>query len=248
MPAELRLEEDTQPLLRPHQVEEMREEVQRLGEMLDPNAPEAVRASPMDRAEAVRQMRKLRRQLSASTPEPYPTADLDKAVAYERELRERFTDGMPTSTEMRRNPPGAVDKHRAWERRHKDTILRWKNVRLRLHASGYGDDVRDARDVANVERFRPAGGAMAELPMDGAQIPQKRAMHGLDSFIPKGMMSEQEREAFQAETRLFMEALAISDPVARAKALAFLRGEASGEDVPAGIAQARQAAASSPKK
>lgn len=82
-------------------------------------------------------------------------------------------EGIPTQAEMRRNPSGAVDKHQNWQYRNKQRMAEWKNIRLRLHASGALENVRpDATDVANFEQFRPSGGP-GELNMHNEQIQGK---------------------------------------------------------------------------
>jgi hypothetical protein len=37
---------------------------------------------------------------------------------------------MPSQEEMRKAPPGAVDKHMGWEKRNKPKIAEWKNLRF----------------------------------------------------------------------------------------------------------------------
>lgn len=144
-----------------------------------------------------RQIRAIDRQLQTDAPRPYSESERDAAVARERDLREKIREGMCTQAEMRRNPAGATDKHRAWEKARKADVLEWKNVRVRMHASGMIDSVRDAQDVANIETFRPAH-ASHELNMDNAQIP------GKDIYLPSGpiavrnVMSDEDREAHKA--------------------------------------------------
>ena len=86
-------------------------------------------------------------------------------VVRSKDLLGDILQGMPSQEEMRKSPPGAVDKHRQWERRNKTKILEWKNLQLRLNA-GSGD-----RDVANLERHRPTA---SSLNMDSAFIPGKQ--------------------------------------------------------------------------
>ena len=119
-----------------------------------------------------RQLRALNAQLVSQSPKAYKSDEVDKAVAREKVLREQFTEGMLTQAEMRKTPTGAVDKHIAWERRNKEAILEWKNIRLRLQESGGIDGMTDARDVANIERYRPVGGS-GELPMHNPLIAGK---------------------------------------------------------------------------
>jgi hypothetical protein len=158
------------PLLRPNQLDEMAEERVRLEGLLSNDQPSWARASPEARKNAARQLKKIDRQIAAQIPVSYLETDLDNAVKRELELRGQFIEGMPTSAEMRRNPAGAVDKHRSWEARNKAVILEWKNIRLRLHAGGnIANTPVDATDVANIEMYRPVGGP-TEGNLDNAQI------------------------------------------------------------------------------
>lgn len=179
------------PLLRPHQVEEMRDEERRLTETLQ--APPHISNQVQDRPAMVRQLRRLRQQLQTQAPTEYPETEKDAAVQREAALREQFTAGMPTQAEMRRNPSGAVDKNRAWSQRNKDAILEWKNIRLRLHAGGdLPNTLADARDIANIEMFRPHA-ASHELTMRGEQIPGKEWYMPTGAIPIRNVMSNADR-------------------------------------------------------
>lgn len=160
-------QESTKSLYRPHQVEQSKEEIKRLENTL--NAPPHIAAQIQDRGEMTRQLRSLRHDMETQAPKPY-LGELDDAVKRSEQLREEIVQGMPTHPEMRRNPVGAVDKNRKWERRNKAKILEWKNIQLRLHAGGHLDELPDSKDVANFERHRPVD-ASHELNMHGEQIP-----------------------------------------------------------------------------
>ena len=163
--------EGLSPLMRPNQVEEALEERKRLQSQIDiTGKPAWEQASVEARRDAARLLGRIDKQLGSQVPTAYDREELDTAVAREAHLREQFTTGMPTQEEMRRNPAGAVDKHRSWEARNKAAILEWKNVRLRLHAGGDIKDVpRDANDIANMEMYRPSGG-VGQMNLDNAQI------------------------------------------------------------------------------
>lgn len=203
----------TRPLLRPRQVHQLREEVRRLDDMLA--QPQHV-LQHVDVPQALRQRTNLSKQLDQLTPRPPAEEERDAIVRREAELREDIRQGMPTAAEMRRNPAGAVDKHRAWERRKKKKILEWKNTRLRMHAGGMlGDLPEDASDVANVETFRPTGGAH-ELDMYHEQIP------GKDFHLPPGPVAstnhaegEDRRQWLQETCQLLAEFAAKGDAKAR---------------------------------
>lgn len=168
--------ERTAPYLKLNQLEEMTAERDRLSNML--RAPPHLRNAIQDAATMMSTLKRIERSIERDTPRAYVGADLDKAVAREKELREEWSAGMPTQEEMRRNPPGALDKHMKWEARNKLRIAEWKNVKRRLLASGAVGEAESDRSVANVEMFRPRGGAQ-ELNMDGAQIPRSVTYSGL---------------------------------------------------------------------
>lgn len=127
----------------------------------------------IENPEAVRhQIRQADRGLEQAA-KPIPADQIDAAVKLEETLREGWLDGMPTQAEMRKNPPGAVDKHRSWEAKHKTKVLNWKGLCRRLHASGISEShLPDQGDISNVEMYRPKDGS-GELAMDNAQIPGK---------------------------------------------------------------------------
>lgn len=157
----------TPSLYRPAQIEEAKAEIEDLSGVIDPNNVSTFRTSKPVRIRAQRQLATIRTNLDRYTPKPYAGDELDKAKAESDALREAMVaDGMPTSAEMRRCPPGTVDKHRAWEARNKNNWLRWKYLVQRLHAGS------DARDTANFERHRPQGGA-AEADLSVSLVPSK---------------------------------------------------------------------------
>lgn len=150
---------DTKPLLRPDQLQSAQEEIKSLEHKLN---------NPLiqDKGEVHKQLRRARHTLDMQTPRaPEDSEEEGRMVKRSDELLAEILQGMPSQEEMRKAPPGAVDKHRQWERRNKLKILEWKNLRLRLTV-GSGD-----REVANLERHRPRS---STLNMDNAQIPGKQ--------------------------------------------------------------------------
>lgn len=186
--------ERLQPYLRPNQVEQLIDERASIDNML--NAPEYIKNQIQDKGAMLRHARSIDKTLHENVATPYLDTERDRAARREKELLEDITAGMPTQAEMRRSPPGAVDKHRAWERDNKQKILEWKNLRIRMHVSGMLKDHETATDVANLERFRPVGGSQ-ELNMDNALI------GGKGIFLPNGpiavtnVMSDEDREAMK---------------------------------------------------
>lgn len=152
------LQLDNKPLLRPAQLADALDEKKALEKKLEsPNI--------QDKGEVARQLRRVSAGLRDQTPTPFSSSDIDKATALEAELREQILDGMPSHEEMRKAPPGAVEKHQAWEARTKHKMGLWKNLMLRLNA-GSSDG-----SVANFEKYRPR---TSTLNMDNAQIQGKQ--------------------------------------------------------------------------
>lgn len=167
--------ERTAPLLKQNQIDEISQERDRLSQTL--RAPPHLRNAIQDASTMFATLKRLEASLARDTPREYQGSDLDTAVRREKELREKIAEGMPTAAEMRRNPPGALDKHMNWEARNKQDIAEWKNIKRRLWASGAVSSAASDGSVANVEMFRPTGGP--ELSMENAQIPVARTYYGL---------------------------------------------------------------------
>ena len=220
MPATEPFKETTTPLLRPNQVEDMTDEKNRLEASI--SGPAHISGQIQNRGDIVRQLRSLARQLDTQSPQKYVGKELDAAVKREQKLREEFVVGMPTQEEMRRNPTGVVDKLIAWEGRHKDKILEWKNIRLRLFKSEALPSDIGPRDVANLERYRPTGGAQ-QLNMDNEQIP------GASFHLPDridgsvAVMTDEDAEIIKSfDTNLFVK-MALMSNEDRARVLEFAR-------------------------
>lgn len=168
------------PYLRPNQIDDMQREKRVIEGQL--NAPPYLRRVLDDPKQAIDTLARIAKQLDADAPKEYKGADLDTAVKRERELREAWLAGMPTAAEMRKNPPGALEKHMAWERRHRENIDEWKNIRQRLYTSGALPSEFEGSSVSNIEVYRPVGGPN-ELSMDGAQIAGKQWNFGVGGAV-----------------------------------------------------------------
>ncbi len=109
--------------------------------------------------------------LDGSPPSDLKGETKDALYARQQALETNIKVGMPTHEEMRRNPAGAVDKHRKWERANKANILERQNI---LHLLNPDDD---SKDLTNLDLLRPS-----QLPqstttfMSDAQIPGHFAM------------------------------------------------------------------------
>lgn len=92
----------------------------------------------------------------------------DMASKRVSELESQIKEGMLSSEEMRRAPPGAVDQNVAWERRNKNKIIQWRNLNAALHKGLPADQ---SQELGSIERLRPR---VSHLSMEGAQIPAVR--------------------------------------------------------------------------
>lgn len=115
------------------------------------------------------QLTRIEKEFEAQRPKEVPSSEVDAAVKECSDLQEEILRGMPSQEEMRKSPPGAIGKHRDWEKANKVRIQRWKELKLRLNIGS------DDPDIANLEMFRPKA---SSLNMDNAHIP------GKDIFIP----------------------------------------------------------------
>lgn len=154
------------------QVQELKEDIAGMEKSLaDPSSQFS------DRGMVAKQLRQLRNDLETGAP-PETTSEQRDALERERKrLIEKITDGMPSSEEMRKSPPGSQGKY---EKHKKLTIadqIRYKNVMRTLHP----DD--DNPDLANLEMLRPR---TSTLNMDNAFIP------GRDWFIPPATQAYKE--------------------------------------------------------
>jgi len=151
------------PLLRKDQVQDMEDEKL---------AAETKLRSPSflgDKYAVKEQLQALVQQLESQRPRPYTSAEIDGAVKREAQLRAEIREGMLSQEEMRKCPPGAVDRHRAWEKRNVGRIEEWQNIQRRLTCES--DDV----ESASIENFRPV---QSTMNMHNALIP------GKDYYLP----------------------------------------------------------------
>lgn len=166
----------THSLLRPDQVSEMEDEKSVLEKKLhNPNI--------QDKGAVADQLRRVTKQLETQRPKAFSSEEIDRAVKREAELRAEISQGMLSHEEMRKCPPGAVDRHRRWEKKNKKNILEWQNIQRRLHAND--DDL----ESASIENFRPTASTMN---MHGALIPGKQFHFGpIDAGLPVTFSVEQ---------------------------------------------------------
>lgn len=145
-------------LLRHDQIKELREDKAEIERVLnDPFLRQKVKVG-----EARRQLGNIDRMINDQAAEPLTSDESNKLHKMEKDLRAKITTNMPTQEIMRKNPPGAVNWHRTWEKAMKPFIKRWKNIRRQL------DPTSEDPDISNLERYRPPG-AVGTLRTD-AQI------------------------------------------------------------------------------
>jgi hypothetical protein len=148
---------DTKPLLRPAQLTDLQAEIKSAEEKMTNPGIE-------DKGTARKQYLRLKKNLEDQAPKPPQNGEEEgRMVSREKALLSEILEGMPSQEEMRKAPPGSVDKHMFWERKNKPKILEWKNLRLRLRPG--------ENEAADLERYRPVG---STLSMDGAFIPGKQ--------------------------------------------------------------------------
>lgn len=183
-----------QNLLRPQQVEEFKSEEQNLENML--------LEKDADKAVIHGQLRRTRKDLKDQTPVMPEGKAKDSMIQENKKLLETITTGMLSQEEMRKNPPGAVDRHLKWEREQKNNIVRWKNNELRLNA-GSSDT-----EIANLEKYRPVKSTMN---MVGAQISGTHYSLPSGKILAQNCVPDGQLDQYAAEVRANLIATAIRD-------------------------------------
>lgn len=209
------LDFDTTNLLRPNQLEDAKDEMARLEDMI--NAPPHIRNAISDMPELRRRFKNLKVEMDKATPRAFAPTERDAAMKEFARLADIIRDGMPSSEEMRRNPPGAVGKNRDWQERTKKAVARYKHLALRLQAGGdLPLRLKRSGDAANIELLRPLT-TSHQLSMEGAQIPKKTDYHFGDDIANTTVFSDNEIETIQTVDPEIADALALMTPELRAK-------------------------------
>ncbi len=217
-------------VLHPRQVTELTETKSRLAGML--NAPAWVRSQLQDGGAGVQKQINDVDNMLKQAPNPIPPDEIDAAVKTEGLLREKWLEGMPTQAEMRRNPPGAVDKNMSWQRQTKTAVAQWKNLRRRLHASGISEHkLSDEGDVSNIEMYRPVGGS-GEMNMDNAQIAGKDYHLPPPGAGPVAIMSDKDAAILGETNPELLEAMATLSNAQRTEVLEMVQTIARLEEKP----------------
>lgn len=211
----------TENVLHPRQTAELKETKARLAGML--SAPPYIRDQLADGgANVQKQIRDIDNMLKQA-PEPIPPDEIDAAVKTEKLLREKWLEGMPTQAEMRRNPPGAVDKNMSWQKKTKTAVAQWKRLRRQLHASGISEHhLADEGDVSNIELYRPRGGS-GEMGMDNAQIAGKDFHLPPPGAGPVVIMSDKDADVLRETNPELLAAMATLSNDQRGEVLEMVR-------------------------
>lgn len=216
---------DTTNLLRPHQVIDAKEELQSLSATL--NGPSHIRSRISDLGLMRQRRDNLAKELEKFTPKPFTTETRDTAISEFHALEDKIREGMPSSEEMRRNPPGAVGKQLSWDKAQRNNVLRYKNLALRLHAGGdLPADMRYEGDIANIERLRPLT-TIKDVSMDYAQIPKTRDIHIGSDPVGTVMFTADEEAALMDLAPALAGSLAVLDNEARAQIKGLLKAAAA---------------------
>ena len=200
-------------LLKHDQVQDLQEEKEQIDATLAPSNPFR---NKITKPQLMHQRRKaIDKQLEQYAPEPLPGHEKDRLAKLEVELREAWTQGMPTEEEMRKNPAGMVDRHRKWEKLNKKIIGQWKNIRRQLEPDS------DDPDLANIERYRPSGvmdrfvaGAQISGAMNYRTVPQEKWDLAFEGKGPENTALEQakrvRREMSEEQKQAARERLALA--------------------------------------
>lgn len=209
----------TKQLLRHHQREDMRGELDNMDQM------QTHLKSSQDKVAVQKRMRRLKESLETQSPHQLDGATIDKLTKRSKELEERIVQGMLTQEEMRKNPAGSVGRHMKWEKAHKRDILEWKNIQLMREPNS------DDPDLANFERLRPAGAmdrfrgdAQINGVMSYRNVPQENwdlAFHGKgpDSALEQAKRVSAEQQASKPRKQMTeAQRQAIGERLAKARA------------------------------
>ncbi len=153
--------------LKPRQVSALQQEQQSLERQL--NGPTLMGA---DRGDMEKRRRAIVSTLREQQAPDLTPEQRDKWLKEQQRLEGVFVPEMQSAEVMRKNPPGSVDIHRAFNKRFNRLISRWKNITRALHKGDEGPN------IANIERFRRHSHT-SDPSMGGAQI-EGRTYIGLD--------------------------------------------------------------------
>jgi hypothetical protein len=155
------LDETHQPInpLRHHQVREYRDEVRRIGGIIEQRDMDGTPGQNWiggDTSKASRRVRQIKDILTNQAPRKLTGERANRAHALATEIiKDAITPAMLTRAIMRRNPAGAVGEYR-----RREGTAAFKRAALTVkRAIRALDPENDDPDLTNLERFRPEGSA-----------------------------------------------------------------------------------------
>lgn len=144
----------------------MEADLQRLSET-ERNAASVGNSAGVDMRKLSQVKRNISECLELQTPPDVNGAERDRISKRIEADEAAMMADIPSSEEMRRNPPGAVERHMAFERKHGKRIQRWKHD-IRVLNKGNPD----VDFLTNIERLRPL---KRDVNMEGSAIPKTRS-------------------------------------------------------------------------
>ena len=217
------------PLLRHDQVSALKEDKQKIEEVLN----DPFLRTKIKQGEVRKRLTGITKMLTDQAPEQLTPQESNQLHAKEKALRAKITENMPPQEVMRKNPPGAVNWHRMWEKVNKPIIKQWKNIRRQL------DPTSEDPDIANLERYRPQGEAGklrtdAQIPgkMDFQSVPQENWDTAFEGKAPENTalkqaerVAKQRKPMSEENKQKARERLARAREAQRVKRMAAVHGE-----------------------
>lgn len=186
--------------LRYHQRVEHQREIEAMDRALAD--PAAIKSGAIREPGRMKQQNDRRRHLlHRQSPPVLSPSQRDKLAVLERKALEDIREGMVSQEELRHKPPGVVDRQRAWESAKKPAILAWKNARILLNPHS------DAKDLCNLERFRPAVPTRnlysdGQIPAQFALSPQAKANYDQIDWSSPDVQAELDRAVAEGKVRI----------------------------------------------
>lgn len=131
--------------LRPSQVQEFKDEKQRIEDQLAGKNGSQLQ----DAGSARKQLRNIEHILATQAPKELKGKEKDAAVKRIETLKGNIQKGMPSKEEMRKCPSGAINKHTTWEKNTKADVSEYKELMLQTNPG------TDDAEIASIEKLRP---------------------------------------------------------------------------------------------
>jgi hypothetical protein len=199
-----------------HERQSRNDELKNINEVLNPGNFALASMTAEGRANLAKRRRAIEDQLEQEAPPSDISGETKDALANRLNgLNEDIRTGMPTVEQMRRNPPGAVDQHRKWEKANKARILERANILQLLNPED------DSKDLTNIDMIRPSELRQGTATfMSDAQIPGAFAMTAAaKANWPEGMTEVAEGSPLAQAERRELEEFRAAKAAARQRGL-----------------------------